>query len=244
MIDYAKIAGHLDSIADRIEAAGLKKEALAIDAVSDTIEAMSKFTPQVVELARSLGINLNAPGVAAKIVAENFDPKATAELGAKEALMNPKAKSLAFLAALLVSNFIGSVEAKGKPITVRFPTGVVTYNAQDLKQLEKGDPKSFAVVMDAYEKQQAEAASTQEISKSNEDRMRGQEKPQGYDKSTKNVEEMSDEFGNKARLITYTDGTKMLEGDMYHGGTSLRDKLTKSGDIPHDPSAKHLPRKA
>lgn len=242
MLNYAKIAGYLDNIADRVEAAGFKKEASEIDAVSDTLEAMAKFPPQAVELARSLGINLT-PQNAAEIVKKYFDPKVTGDMS-KEALMTPKVKSLAFLAALLVSNFIGSVEAKGKPITVRFPTGTVTYTAQDLKQLEKGDPKSFAVVMDVYEKQQAEATSTAEISKSNLDRMKGQEKPQGYDKPTKNIEEMNDEFGNSARLVTYTDGTKKLEGDIYHGGVSFRDKLTRSGEIPHDPSAKHLPKQS
>lgn len=162
----------------------------------------------------------------------------------KEALaVNPKLRQLAMLAAVLAMGFTSMVEAKGKPITVKFPTGAITYTAKDLKQLERGDPKTFAIVMDQYEKQQAQGTSQSEIDQTNTDRARGQADPSGYDKAVKNNEQLSDAFGNTATLVTYTDGTKMLEGDIYHGGISLRDKLTRSGEIPHDPAAKHLERK-
>jgi hypothetical protein len=247
MLNYSKIAGDIDKIADSVESRGHTEAALALDKIADTLEAMAKFPPEAIQLARQLGINLT-PQNAAEIVKKYHDPKA--DVGGpgvggdpmKEAMMNPKMRSLVMLASILAMGFINEVAAKGKPITVNFPTGAITYDAKELKNLEKGDPKTFAIVMDQYEKQQSQAQSQSEISKTVRDQAQGAPKP-GYDtKPTKNVEELNDEFGNSARLITYTDGTKSLEGDIFHGGVSLRDKLTRSGEIPHDPSAKHLGR--
>ena len=243
MLDFSKIANDLDKIADSVESEGHREAALAIDKIADAIEAMSNFPPEAVELARELGITLNK-GNAAKIVQQHLDPKMT-EDGMKEAMkLNPKARSLAMLAAILAMGFINEVAAKGKPITVNFPTGAVTYTAKDLKNLEKGDPKTFAIVMDQYEKQQSQSQSQSEIDETTRSQAQKAGKP-GYDvKPTKNIEDLSDDFGNTARLITFTDGTKKLEGDIYHGGVSLRDKLTRSGEIPHEPDEKHLGRQS
>jgi hypothetical protein len=241
MLNYKKLASDMDKIADRAEAAGLIPEAYALDKIADTLEAMGNFPPEAQELAKQLGITLNKQ-TAAEIVKKYLG--SSAPLGAdgtKEAMpVNPKFRSLVMLATILAAGFIADVAAKAQPITVNFPTGAVTYTAKDLKQLEKQDPKSFAVVMDAYNLQQAQAQSRSEISQSNQDRMKGQEKPKGYDKPTKNVEELSDAFGNQGRLITYTDGTKNLEGDIMQGGVSLRGLLERKGDIPFNPKAERV----
>lgn len=245
MLDYLKLAHSIDDIAEKIQASGHIKEAYALDKIADTLEAMSNFPPEAVQMARELGITLT-PQNAAEIVKKYMNPKLlenSPDIETKEALnVNPKLRQFAVLAMLLANGFISAVQAKG-PITVNFPTGAVTYDAKTLKQLEKGDPASFALVMSQYEKQQAQAQSQSEIDQTT--KAQGQKAPSGdySGKPTKNVEDLSDEFGNEARLITFTDGTKQLEGDMYHGGVSLRDKLTRSGEIPHDPTAKHLARK-
>lgn len=248
MLDYLKIASDIDSISEKMEASGRVKEAYALDKIADTLEAMTQFPPEAIQMARQLGISLN-PQNAAEIVKKYLNPKllnsapGAPDMENKEALdVSPKLRQYAALAMILASSFIASIQAKGKPITVTFPTGTITYNAKDLKQLEKSDPASFALVMNQYEKQQAQAQSQREIDETARAQAQKAGKPSGYEKSVKDTEHLSDDFGNTATLITYTDGTKKLEGDIYHGGVSLRDKLTRSGKIPHEPGAKHLGR--
>lgn len=244
MLDYKKIACALDSIAEKVEASGLTDEALALDKVADALEAMGNFPPQALQLAKELGITLNKQN-AADIVKQYLGKAPVDEAGMKEALaLNPKLRSLAMLATILAAGFVADVAAKGSPINITFDNGMIqTYTAKDLKNLEKSDPKTFSIVMDQYEKQQAQAASQSEISQTTQNKAQKATQP-GYGvKPTKNIEDLKDQFGNEARLITYTDGSKSMEGDIYHGGVSLRDKLTRSGEISPDPSAKSLERR-
>lgn len=248
MLDYLKIASDIDNISEKMEASGRIKEAYALDKIADTLEAMVQFPPEAIQMARELGITLN-PQNAAEIVKKYLNPKMmNAAPGApgmesKEALnVNPKVRQFAVLAMILANAFIANVQAKGKPITVTFPTGTVTYDAKALKQLERSDPASFSLVMNQYEKQQSQAQSQREIDETARAQAQKAGKPSGYEKPVKDTEHLNDDFGNTATLTTYTDGTKKLEGDIYHGGVSLRDKLTRSGEIPHEPGAKHLGR--
>lgn len=238
MQKFSKIAGALDKIADSLESHGYLKEAYELDKISESLEAMDTFPPEAVQLARELGITLNAQN-AAEIVAKYLNTPSTGGIGDKEAMgISPKIRSLAMLAVILASSFISQVEAKGSPITVKAPQGgTVTYTAKDLRQLEKGDPKSFAIVMDNYHKQEAEHHKSRFQDSVNVDDAQNSRKPGQADKTVKNVEELKDAFGNTARLITYTDGKKKLEGDIMHGGVSLRDKLVRSGEIPFTPNA-------
>jgi len=238
MQKFSKIAQALDKIADSIESHGYIREAYELDKISESLEAMDIFPPEAVQLAKELGITLNAQN-AAEIVKKYLNTNPAGNVGDKEAMgLSPKLRSLAMLAMILASSFLSQVEAKGKPITVNAPQGgTITYSVNDLKQLEKGDPKSFAIVMENYQKQEAEHHKSRFQDSVNVDDAQNSRKPGQADKTVKNVEELKDAFGNTARLITYTDGKKKLEGDIMHGGVSLRDKLVRSGEIPFTPDA-------
>lgn len=237
MLNYMKLASDLDKIAERVEASGLTEEALALDKVADALEAMTNYPPQAIQLARELGITLN-PQTVAEIITKYSNPPmgATGDLSKEALAVNPKLRQFVALAALLASSFLSSVEAKGNPVTVNTPFGQKTYSVQDLKQLKKADPKSFAIVMEQYNQQEKQNLHSRTQDSITTDESRSAPKPGVSDKVVKNVEDMSDDFGNEARLITYNDGTKYLEGDILQNGVSLRDKLTRSGEIPHDPS--------
>lgn len=183
-------------------------------------EAKKKYSPK--SLAKELGINLT-PQNAADIVKKYLNANVH-----EAKIKNPKLRNLAALAALLAAGFISAVQASGDPITVKTPFGTKTYEANDLKKLQKTDPKTFAIVMemagkqnDAYSKGVYQRAMGYTTDKA----------PAGYERATKGIEELSDEFGNSGRLITFTDGTKELEGDILHGGVSFRKKLEQRGEI-------------
>lgn len=183
-------------------------------------EAKKKYSPK--SLAKELGINLT-PQNAADIVKKYLNANVH-----EAKIKNPKLRNLAALAALLAAGFISAVQASGDPITVKTPFGTKTYEANDLKKLQKTDPKTFAIVMemagkqnDAYSKGVYQRAMSYTTDKA----------PAGYERATKGIEELSDEFGNSGRLITFTDGTKELEGDILHGGVSFRKKLEQRGEI-------------
>jgi hypothetical protein len=142
----------------------------------------------------------------------------------------------------LADNMLKDAKGKGS-ITINYEMGPKTYKAQDLEDLRRGDPKSFAIAAEKYDQQSAQAQSVSEISQSNQGRAQNAPKPGDNMKPVKNIEELSDAFGNEGRLITYTDGSKSMEGDIYQGGVSLRDRLTRSGEIAPDPSAESLPRR-
>jgi len=237
MLSYLKLANALDNIANSIESSGYAKEALALDKIADTLEAMSTFSPEAIQMARELGITLNAQN-SAEIVAKYLNTPSVGGMEDKEAMgVSPRIRSLAMLAMVLASSFLSEVAAKGKPITINAPQGgTITYSVNDLKQLEKGDPKSFAIVMENYHKQEAMHQKSRFQDSLTVDDSQNSQKPGEAAKSVKNVEELKDAFGNTARLITYTDGKKKLEGDIMHGGVSLRDKLVRSGEIPFNSS--------
>jgi hypothetical protein len=183
-------------------------------------EAAGKTTPK--EFAKEIGIDLT-PDKAVEIM-----KKYLKDAHLVEAKLSPKTRNLATLALLLATGFINAIQAQNEPLTVKTPFGMKTYEAKDLKRLSKTDPKTFAIVMEMAQKQQSS------FSKRLYDRAMGytaQKPPAGYEKATKGIEELSDEFGNEGRLITYTDGTKELEGDILHGGVSFRQKLERRNEI-------------
>lgn len=227
-MNFIKTAYDVDVISDRLQEAGLAEEAGRLDVVADALEAMGGvpgIDPRAIELAKNLGITLT-PENAADIVEKYFKPGVGAVSGEVEAAMG-KAQQLAMLAALLVSGFIGSVQAQNEPITVNTPFGTKTYSARDLKSLSRTDPKTFAIIMEQHGKQQK--------GRYQRTMQRGLglgETPSGeYGKPTKGIEELSDDFGNYGRLITFEDGTKELKGDILHGGVSFRKKLEQRGEI-------------
>lgn len=227
-MDFLKMAYDVDVVADKLQEAGLADEAGRLDVVADVLEAMGGMPgidQRAIELAKNLGITLT-PENAADIVEKYFKPGVAAVPGEVEAAMG-RAQQLAMLAALLVSGFIGSVQAQQEPITVNTPFGAKTYSVNDLKTLSKRDPKTFAIIMEQHGKQ-SEGRYRRLMQ-----RGRGLgETPSGeYGKATKGIEELSDDFGNSGRLITFTDGTKELKGDILHGGVSFRKKLEQRGEI-------------
>jgi hypothetical protein len=181
-------------------------------------QCKKKYSPK--ELAKELGINLT-PQNAADIVKKYLNANV------HEAKANSKLRNLAALAALLAVGFISAVQAEG-PVTVKTPLGMKTYEAKDLRRLQKTDAKTFAVIMELVQ-QQRDAFSKSVYQRAMN--YETQTPPSGYERTTKNIEELSDEFGNQGRLITYTDGSKDLEGDILHGGVSYRTKLEQSGDV-------------
>jgi uncharacterized protein (DUF697 family) len=183
-------------------------------------EAKKKYSPK--DLAKELGISLT-PQNAADIVKKYLNANVH-----EAKIKNPKIRNLAALAALLAAGFISAVQAQNEPITVKTPFGTKTYSVKDLKHLQKTDTKTFATIMEMVQKQ------NDAFSKGLYQRAMGystDKAPAGYEKATKGIEELSDEFGNSGRLITYTDGTKELEGDILHGGVSFRKKLEQRGEI-------------
>jgi len=233
MVKYQKVATDIDRVIKQVISKGRIREAYSLYKISQVVEALNKFPPEAVQLAKELGITLT-PENAAEIVAKYSNPAISADIS-KEALdMKSQAKSLALLAALLANTFISSVEAKGKPITINTNFGPKTYSAQELKQLKKSDPKSFSIVMGLYNKQQGSRMDVEEKNVLHEKQVAQMPKPGEEMKTVKDREDLEDEFGNKARLITYEDGTKKLEGDILHGGVSLRKKLLSRGEILPD----------
>lgn len=182
--------------------------------------ARKKTTPK--EFAKEIGVDLT-PEKAIEIM-----KKYLKDAHVVESKLSPKTRSLAALALMLAAGFISAIQAQNEPLTVKTPFGTKTYEAKDLKRLSKTDPKTFAIIMEMAEKQQAD------FSKGVYNRAMGyttQQPPSGYEKATKGIEELSDDFGNVGRLITYTDGTKELKGDILEGGVSLRKKLEQKGEI-------------
>jgi hypothetical protein len=226
-----KLAYDIDIISDKLDNAGRKKEAARLDKIAEALEIMSGMQgidPKAVELAKSMGITLT-PDTAAQIVKKYFNSAAMNQPGQGEeveAAMAP-AKKLGLLAALLVNSFIGSVMAQDAPVTVNTPFGKQTYSAQDLKRLSKSDPKTFAIIMEKAQKQsQGRYERTMERG-----RGLGMTPSGEYGKATKDFEQLSDDFGNTAQLITFEDGTQELKGDILHGGVSYRKKLEQAGKI-------------
>lgn len=253
MINYTKIAAMLDKVANSLEELGDIKSAYEIDKITDTIEAMAKFPPEVVQLAQELGIRLT-PETAAKIVAEHYDPKSEQqlkqELSTKEAMkVSMKAKKLALLAMLLANTFLSQVRAEklDKPIIVNIPgfegkgRQEYIYTPDDLEQLKKRDPKTYAVIMDLYYKQQAQGELAKErrefIRRQQEKTQKGQPATM---KKVKRQELLHDEFGNTATFTIYEDGSKELLGDIIENGRSLRTTLEKAGEIKVDPTAERV----
>lgn len=188
--------------------------------MATVIESKKRYSPK--DMAKDLGITLT-PESAAELVKKYLNASV------HEAKVNPKIRQLAALAALLAAGFISAVQAQNEPVTVRSSFGVKTYEAKDLKRLQKTDPKTFAIIMEKVRKQ------NDTFSKSLYQRAMGystDKAPSGYERITKNIEDLSDDFGNTGRLITYTDGSKDLEGDIMHGGVSFRKKLERRGEIP------------
>jgi hypothetical protein len=186
-------------------------------------EAKKKYSPKL--LAKELDINLT-PDQMTEIVKKYLNANI------HEAGVKPKVRQLAALAALIAAGFISAVQAENEPITIQTPFGQKTYEAKDLRKLQKTDPKTFAVVMEMSKKQ------NDAFSKRLFQRAMGyttDKAPTGYEKIVKNTEDMNDEFGNEARLITYTDGSQELLGDMLGGaagaGVSFRKTLESRGEI-------------
>lgn len=228
-MDFLKTAHDIDVLADKLQEAGLAEEAGRLDVVADALEAMGGLPgidPRAIELAKNLGITLT-PENAADIVEKYFKPGAGQIPGEVEAAMS-NANKFALLAALLVSGFINSIQAQNEPITVNTPFGNKTYSARELKSLSKTDPKTFAIVMEQHGKQQR--GRSQRLMQKGLRMPEGPSIP-GYEKATKNFEQLSDDFGNTAQFITFTDGTKELKGDILHGGVSFRKKLEQRGEI-------------
>jgi hypothetical protein len=233
-IRIANIVASLERVADSCEQRGLMKEAYDLDVIANTLEReagmmgfLKGLPAKAKQLAQSMGITLNAQN-AADIVKKYYDPNVEME---KEAAMKDKARQMAMLAAMLVTGFLSQVEAAKGPITVQFPTGSKTYSAQELKQLAKGDPKSFAVVMEQYQEQQAKGQQVRQERERSQERAQKAEKPEAGAKVVKDRERLSDDFGNTAVLITYQDGTKELKDDILQGGVSLRKMLEDKGEI-------------
>lgn len=185
--------------------------------------AKKKYSPKL--LAKELNINLT-PEQMTQIVKKYLNASV------HEAKVNPKIRQLVGLAALIAAGFINAVQAEDKPITVQTPLGPQTYEAKDLKRLQKTDAKTFAVIMELAQKQQ------DAYSKRLFQRAMGyttDKAPTGYEKILKNTEDLQDDFGNEARLITYTDGSQELLGDILGGAgggnTSYRKVLESRGEI-------------
>jgi alkylhydroperoxidase/carboxymuconolactone decarboxylase family protein YurZ len=260
----SEISERLDKIASLLEEKGLIKEAYEIDEITDTIEAMTKFPPEAVELAKELGIRLT-PETASEIVKKYYKPGMEQKLKQeglldKEAFgLSPKTKKLILLAALLANTLIPQAEAKTRdidmykipdfPIVVKFDQlrGVSRgsderlYDPDDLKDLKKRDPKSFKIVMDAYNKQQEEKQKLRDLRKKTmEQAQETLKKMPEKIKKVKYTDLLRDEFGNTGTLITYEDGSKDLLGDIIENGRSLRSILEKKGEIKVDPNAERV----
>lgn len=228
---YAKLAQRIDAVADGLESRGCVKEAADLDRISNTLEmleAASIVNPKAQALAREMGINLT-PETAAKIVAEHYNPQAGGPV--EDVMAASPAGRLGMLAALLVSGLLGQVEAKG-PITINTPFGQKTYTARDLKQLSRRDPKTFAVVMEQAGEQGIDKALAGEKAEGIQRQQQRSPGMTGKEKVVADREELSDQFGNKATLITYQDDTKELQGDILQGGVSFRKMMENKGVIP------------
>lgn len=179
-------------------------------------EAAKKYSPK--SLAKELGINLT-PENAAEIVKKYLNASI------HEAKGNSKVRQLAAIAGLIALGFINAVQAEG-PITVKTPFGEKTYEAKDLKKLQKTDAKTFAIIMEMAQKQQNEKKLLSNAVNSTFSNL-----PSEYAKTVKSTEVLSDKFGNEGTLTTFIDGTKALDGDILHGGVSLRQKLEQKGEL-------------
>ena len=182
-------------------------------------EAKTKYTPKL--MAEELGIDLT-PEAAAELVKKYL----TSSI--HEAKAGPKGRQLAAIAALLALGFINAVQAQNEPLQLKTPWGEKTYDAKELKTLKKTDPKTFAIIMelaqkknDAFSKSLYERAMNYTTTKA----------PTGYEQTVKNVEILSDDFGNEGKLIEFSDGTKKLEGDIMQGGISFRKTLEDRGEL-------------
>jgi len=247
-LKIAALIGAIEDIANKCEAQGLIKEAAELDMVANTLEVeagmMGDWWKKAQQFAKTLGINLTWDKAIdiVKKWADDIDPQmlsqgAGAEVMQRMAAKMGTGKMMAMLAAMIISGFISQIEARGKPITVESPLGIKTYTAKELRQLSKADPKSFSIVMEQSQKQQAK------IQQAIHQRQQGLERAQRADKPTedmttvKDTEMKSDEFGNEAKLITFEDGSKQLDGDIMFGGKSLRTLMEQNGEIAKDPNA-------
>jgi len=249
----ASIVEVLEKIADKCESQGMVREATELDIVANTLEREAgmmdffKSIPgQAKELAKSLGVNLT-PDKIIDVVKRYYDPK---NLGGAEGMrtVGPEqfmkaaasmgtAKMMAALAAMLVSGFISQIEARGTPITIQSPFGEKTYSPKEIHQISKTDPKSFAIIMEQAQKQQSEGQQVAQTRQQTQEQSQKAQKPGDNMKQTKDTEMKSDAFGNQAKLVTFQDGSKQLEGDMLFGGKSLRTLMEQKGEIAKDPSA-------
>jgi len=198
-------------------------EILISSIVKEAASNKKKFNPK--EMAKALGITLT-PDTVADLIKKYYNANLDGNL--IEAKLGPRGRQLAALAALLMAGFVEGIAAQNEPITVQTPFGQKTYSAKEMKSLAKTDKKTFDIIMDQFADQK------DAFSKGVYNRAMGystDKAPAGYEKATKGIEELSDEFGNSGRLITFTDGSKQLEGDILHGGVSYRQKLERSGDI-------------
>lgn len=229
---YTKLAQRLDLVADGLESRGCVREAADLDSISNTLEMLeaanssSIVSPQAQSLARDMGINLT-PDTAAKLIAEHYDPQAGTGTDVMAASAGGR---LGMLAALLVSGFLGQIQAQG-PITVDTPFGQKTYTARDLKQLSRQDPKSFALVMKRVEEQGIDRSLAGEKSEGIQRQQARTPGMTGKERVVSDRQELKDQFGNTATLITYRDGTKELEGDISQGGVSFRKMMEDKGEI-------------
>lgn len=231
MLEYQKIATDINSMVRALISKGKIKEAHTLHRIAQTIEALQQYPLEIAQKAQELGEVLT-PDKVAEIIARYSNPSMSETMIDKKAFdMGSKVKQLALLAAMLGNFFISNVEAGGEPITVKTPWGTQTYTAKDLKREQKLNPETFAIIMKMYNEQQGAMGGLQEKRVLHEQEIAGKPKPGQEMKTVKNVEELKDEFGNTARLITYGDDTKKLEGDILHGGVSLREKLLKRGEI-------------
>jgi hypothetical protein len=230
MEKYKKVASDIDYVIKQIVSRGKIREAYSLYKVAQVIEALDKFPPDIVQLAKDIGVILTPENIA-EIITKYSNPSIPMDMNKEAFDMKSRTKSLALLAAMLVNTFISSVEAKGKPITVNTNFGPKTYTAQELKQLKKTDPKSFSIILKLYMEQQDSRMDVENKKELHEQVMKGKPLPGKEMKAVKEREDLEDDFGNKARLITYEDGTKKLEGDILHGGVSLRKKLLERGEI-------------
>lgn len=232
MPNYISIVKHIDKIASNLESRGLLKEAADLDIISNTlemVEAADNDMQKAISLAKANGVNLNPENVA-EFINKYYDPELAG--GPVEAAgMGSNAKALAMAAALLVSSIMSTAQAKG-PITIDFPTGPKTYSARDLKQLERRDPKTFAVIMEQAVKQEGQQAKGLQQQKRRQEQMQKSPQMTGKEKVVKDTEILTDDFGNQAKLTVYQDDTKDLEGDYLIGGMSFRKMLERKGEIP------------
>lgn len=98
MLEYLKIAGKIDEVADKLQGMGLNKEAEALDVISNTLEAMDVEAGWLSKFLGGLGISMAMLGSLTPSQAQNIE-RGWAKLSPQqvEALKKSDPKSYAAL---------------------------------------------------------------------------------------------------------------------------------------------------